>query len=223
MAGHSRSKDGVASLACVPPIPIIWLSARLSEIAGSRPAMTTRNLVLAMRPASESFSASRQSHEFRPSFFASLTGRKKEAERRQAPGNNLRTIGCGCVPCERHARLSASHRGSTPRDFRPVAQLQASLPGTRFRRVLPATPLSQSSDSTSRTGRSTGEEDARSCPGTECMAPRAGTALAPPSRIPSRKASVSERDVAPVCQRGNDVKRFVRHMLCAGKSRGCET
>ena len=35
MAGHSRQKDGVASLAYVPAISIIWLRARLSEIAGT--------------------------------------------------------------------------------------------------------------------------------------------------------------------------------------------
>jgi hypothetical protein len=40
MAGHSRQEDGVASLAYVPAIPIIWLSARVSEIAGTSPAMT---------------------------------------------------------------------------------------------------------------------------------------------------------------------------------------
>jgi hypothetical protein len=53
--------------------------------------------------------------------------------------------------------------------------------------------LSQSRECTSRTGRSAGQHDARSCPGAECIVPRAGTALAPPLGIPSRQASsVSE-------------------------------
>jgi hypothetical protein len=45
--------------------------------------------------------------------------------------------------------------------------------------------LSQSRESTSRTGRSAGQHDARSCPGAECIVPRAGTALAPLSGVPS--------------------------------------
>jgi hypothetical protein len=113
---------------------------------------------------------------------------KKEAERRQAPGNNLRTIGCGCVPCERHARLSAFHRGSRQRDAGP----KGSAPGLASWDAVPAgvtrTYLSQSSDSTSRTGRSTGEEDARSRPGADCLGPPAGTALAPLPGVPSAES-----------------------------------
>jgi len=70
--------------------------------------------------------------------------------------------------------------------------------------------LSQSSESTSRTGLSAGQHDARSRPGAECMAPPAGTALAPLSGIPSRKASVDERDrfvcciISDLCQSTSD-------------------
>jgi hypothetical protein len=41
MAGHSRSQNGVASLAYVPAIPIVLVSsARLSEMPGTGPGMT---------------------------------------------------------------------------------------------------------------------------------------------------------------------------------------
>ena len=91
----------------------------------------------------------------------------------------------------------------TVRAFGPWAQLQARLPGTRqdVRSGTVAQPgerrtsrsyagvtrarLSQSRERTSRTGRSAGQHDARSCPGAECIVPRAGTALAPPSGVPS--------------------------------------
>jgi hypothetical protein len=53
--------------------------------------------------------------------------------------------------------------------------------------------LSQSSDSTSRLGRSTEGLDARSRPGAECIDPRAGTAPAPSFEVPSRKAPSASR------------------------------
>ena len=95
-------------------------------------------------------------------------------------------------------RLSAFHRGSRQRDASP----KGSGPGQASWDLVSAGVtrgrLSQSSGSTPRTGRNAGEHDARTRPGAECMAPRASTAPAPPSRIPSRKASVSERDLALV-------------------------
>ena len=69
------------------------------------------------------------------------------------------------------ARLPALHCG-TRQGFDPLAQLQAMLPGTRSRRALPALILSQSRDCTSRTGRSTGVNDARSRPGADCESAR---------------------------------------------------
>ena len=46
-------------------------------------------------------------------------------------------------------------------------------------------PTAPSRERTSRTGRSAGQHDARSCPGSACIVPPAGTALAPPSGVPS--------------------------------------
>jgi hypothetical protein len=40
MAGHSRSKNGVASLAYVPAIPKAGHCAHLSEMRGTSPRMT---------------------------------------------------------------------------------------------------------------------------------------------------------------------------------------
>src|SRR3984893_10145774 len=61
-----------------------------------------------------------------------------------------------------------------------MAQLQAMLPGTRGRAGVTRPFLSQSSECTSRTGRSTGVTDAQSRPGAGLQAPPAGTAPAPP-------------------------------------------
>ena len=102
-----------------------------------------------------------------------------------------------------HARLSAFHRGSdrwasrpagaTPGQVswdaagrpalygRPNRGAQASRSSTGVTRAR----LSQSRESTSRTGRSAGQHDARSCPGADCIGPPAGTALAPLSGVPS--------------------------------------
>jgi hypothetical protein len=97
------------------------------------------------------------------------------------------------------ARLSAFHRGSDVRAFARCARLQARLPGTRRERRSVTFPLpgavsgavvagvtrpnlSQSSGSTPQTGPSAGLHDARSRPGTECVVPPAGTALAPHNR-----------------------------------------
>jgi hypothetical protein len=42
MPGHSSSKNGVASLAYVPGIPIFRLLTNRIEMAGTSPAMTKR-------------------------------------------------------------------------------------------------------------------------------------------------------------------------------------
>ena len=128
--------------------------------------------------------------------------RKKEAERRQTCSANLRISRCGARAAGR-ARLSAFHYGSYRQGFRPLgaAPGQASWDAAG-RSILNGRPnrgaktlrsytgvtrarLSQSRERTSRTGRSAGQHDARSCPGAECIVPRAGTALAPPSGVPS--------------------------------------
>ncbi len=70
---------------------------------------------------------------------------------------------------------------------------QAMLPGTWSERVLPAFAC-PSPVSTSRADRSIGRHDARAGRGTGRILPPAATAPAPHSRIPSRKASLNERD-----------------------------
>jgi hypothetical protein len=95
-------------------------------------------------------------------------------------------------------------RGGTLACRRPTAALakgtyvtfgatQAMLPGTRSERVLPAFAC-PSPVSTSRADRSIGRHDARAGRGTGRILPPAATAPAPHSRIPSRKASLNERD-----------------------------
>ena len=93
--------------------------------------------------------------------------RKKKKESgtpTNAVHENHRTFRCGARPARR-ARPSAFHRGSCQRDASPQgsASGQASwdVVSTGVIRCL----LSQSSGSTSRTGRNAGEHDARSRPG----------------------------------------------------------
>jgi hypothetical protein len=140
--------------------------------------------------------------------FASLAmtkeKRKRNADRRVCPTSAshdaARTSGC--------ARLSAFHRGSCRQGFRPLGatpgQASWDVAGRSIRYGRPnrgaktsrsdtgvtRARLSQSRERTSRTGRSAGQHDARSCPGAECIVPPAGTALAPPLGIPSRQASL---------------------------------
>ena len=135
---------------------------------------------------------------------------KKEAERRQTCVANLRAF-TGAARTSGCARLSAFHHGSYRQGFRPLgaapgqASWDAAGRSIRYGRSnrgaktlrsyagVTRARLSQSRERTSRTGRSAGQHDARSCPGAECIVPRAGTALAPPLGIPSRQASsVSE-------------------------------
>ena len=130
--------------------------------------------------------------------------RKRNADRRVQPTSAsrdaARTGGC--------ARLSAFHYGSYHQGFRPLgatpgqASWDAAGRSIRYGRSnrgakisrsytgVTRARLSQSRERTSRTGRSAGQHDARSCPGAECIVPRAGTALAPPLGIPSRQASL---------------------------------
>jgi hypothetical protein len=184
MAEHSRQKDGVASAAYVP-------ASR--SFGSTSPVMTACDLNPAMPPHPGGFNKHHESHEFRPSFFASLTGRKKEAERRQALGSeppHLRVrhaLDGARSPIGVPPRLSPEGRRSQRLSSRPrflgrgsggcYPPLPCPSPVTapHAPAVVPARKMPG--------GR----------PGADCIGPRAGTALAPPSRIPSRKASVSER------------------------------
>ena len=125
---------------------------------------------------------------------------KREAERRKAQSNHGRAISGARQRATQtsvrslrthllagRARLPALHRGTSP-----IARLISGprfleLPGANGR-TLPGA----SAASTSRTGHSAGRDDARSRPRAECVVPPAGTAPAPPSGAPSRKASLDD-------------------------------
>ena len=71
----------------------------------------------------------------------------------------------------------------------PKAQLQAMFPGTRSERVLPTFACPSPGD-TSRPGHSAGGLMPEAARGTKCMAPPAGTALAPPPGLPPEGRSL---------------------------------
>ncbi len=86
----------------------------------------------------------------------------------------------------------------------PLAQLRPCFLGRGLVRVLPAFAC-PSPVSTSRADRSIGRHDARAGRGTGRIFPPAATAPAPHSRIPSRKASLNERDFDSLeCNRTGD-------------------
>jgi len=142
-----------------------------------------------------------------------LPTERGEAERRQAQTSIVRATQAACchavaLRAQRAPSGARSPVGVPPRlspggsrPFRP-APGQASWDAARAHDpVSPPQPggerpcaadagvtrarLSQSRESTSRTGRNAGQHDARSCPGADCIFPRAGTALAPHSGVPS--------------------------------------
>jgi hypothetical protein len=148
-------------------------------------------------------------HDCGALFSSSLCYRKqKEAERRQTLCTNLRTGRCGARPVSCPSPIcGGGFRAGTLACRRPTAALakgtyvtfgatQAMLPGTWSERVLPAFAC-PSPVSTSRADRSIGRHDARAGRGTGRILPPAATAPAPHSRIPSRKASLNERDHSP--------------------------
>jgi hypothetical protein len=103
------------------------------------------------------------------------------------------------------ARLSALRPRLLPKARRPIG----STPGHASWDADPAgvtrLRLSQSRESTSRTGRSTGVNDARSRPGAGLQAPPAGTALAPSTAVAGDVPSMSELG-AYVTETGINVK-----------------
>ena len=137
-----------------------------------------------------------------PSIVRAGEARKRALRRRQVYAN-LRK------PSARRARLSALHCGSR-QAFGPD-----SAPGQVFRDAVQAGVtrpfLSRCSESTSRTGRSTGGHDAQSRPGADCKSARRHRPRSAFRECP-RKASLDERDGRLVTERGTAVK---------GKSRCC--
>jgi hypothetical protein len=156
---------------------------------------------------------------FAPLAMTTKEKRKRNADRRMCPTSAsrdaARTSGC--------ARLSAFHYGSYRQGFRPLGATpgQASW-DVAGRSILYGRPnrgakisrsyagvtrarLSQSRECTSRTGRSAGQHDARSCPGAECIVPRAGTALASTSRNTFATGVLGERDSFPIIGMGTIV------------------
>ncbi len=110
--------------------------------------------------------------------------------------------------------------------FARPAQLQARLPGTWREHAIrtnvqPGTKiahrsagvtrarLSQSRECTSRTGRNAGQHDARSRPGAECIAPRAGTAPAPLPGVPSAEGVLYRAGVCCITEPATFVNEMV--------------
>ena len=126
-------------------------------------------------------------------------------------------LGRGCAP---HSQMlppesasgalasRRSDRGSRQRPEGPLAQLQAMLPGTRILVGVTRLGLSQSRDCTSRTGRSTGVNDARSRPGAECKSARRNRTRSA-FRCASRTRPLDERDGRYVAEKGTKVKAGV--------------
>ena len=85
------------------------------------------------------------------------------------------------------------------------AQLQAMLPGTWNQAGVTRSILSQCSDSTSRLGRSTEGNDARSRSGADCEPARKHRTRST-LQIASRNASLDERDFPNVTERETNVK-----------------
>ena len=144
MTGHSRSKNGVASLAYVPVISIQLAKpchhCRDCRVKPGNDEVRANDLVLAMRFAPESSSRHKISSLSAPIFAREYrrwmpvvsrsalratnvrTEESKEAERRETRSQPPHLARCGARRALR-ARLSASHHGSLPVGvFHPKAQ-----------------------------------------------------------------------------------------------------
>ena len=111
------------------------------------------------------------------------SGNKREAKRRKAHANHVPRVADKCTQsahlicraaarhCRRRARLPAL-RPRLSQGLPSLTQLQAMLPATWNQAGVTRPILSQSSDSTSRLGRSTEGNDARSRSGADCESAR---------------------------------------------------
>jgi hypothetical protein len=133
--------------------------------------------------------------------------RKREAERRETDCQFSAPSGAAARSKTERARLSAFHRGSRQPVHYLLTQLQARLPGTRFRRVFPAI-FCPSPGSTSRIGHSTDGL----MPGAareRVTNSLAGTALAPSIDRRRLRSLSSERDlIIDIIELAKSSKRF---------------
>ena len=162
--------------------PLRWAETRALRLAERPPhprrfaprLLPARGEKWIKLPRSRDASASELSFTLQESPSQNLTpknGGRRSAERRHSTG---RTGGCGARHAKRmlplawrfgRARLSALHRGSRQRLESHRLNSRPCFLGRGSKRALPAFHLSQSRDCTSRAGRSTGVNDARSRPG----------------------------------------------------------
>ena len=202
-----------------------------------RPNKATSDLVLAMPPHPSGFNKRLRKPRISPFFLRFTDRKKKEAERRQAPGKTT-SAPSGAAACPDPLLLSRL-RGRSGGGARPPigvpprlspegrpSQRLSSRPrflGRRSCGCYPPLPC----PSPVTAPHAPAVVPARKMPGaarerTVSVRPQAPHSLHFPEYLRERRPS-NERDVAPVCQRGNDVKKFVRRVNYVGKSRGCET
>jgi hypothetical protein len=175
------------------PSPAPFHSAGAEKHYRSRDASRARALWVANRDGRVTNGESLHSLLTTRCFQILPPSNRGEAERRQAQPTIVRATHADVATCMRFGR-SARQRARSPVGVPPRLSPAGSRP---FRSAsghaswdavvagVTRPCLSQSRESTSRTGRSTGRHDARSCPGADCIFPRAGTALAPHSGVPS--------------------------------------
>jgi hypothetical protein len=177
----------------------------LANAFASEPRTKSRNFPLLLRGEQETFP------RFAPISFA------KEGSRTpiDASSNRPHRSGCGSASSGMRSPIGVPP-GTRCSERTPQLSSSDALPGTDCAGAGVIRPLPpQCSELPRRPVIVPAGRRCRNRPGAECMAPRAGTAPAPLSGIPSRKASFTERDLAPLVKRRGDVKGFVsRADLC---------
>jgi hypothetical protein len=192
------------------PVPFFFPVRRQKTVISLSKGRGQCELVLAAHPASELCEQQQRTDFCLPHRMIPKSGvrfsdqimrnKGRSAERRIQPwpchkrGTAARQADGPAQVCVRRspalpgrARLPALHRGTSPTARLISGPRFLELPGANGR-TLPGA----SAASTSRAGHSAGRYDARNRPGAECVVPPAGTAPAPPSGAPSRKASLND-------------------------------